>query len=1044
MKTKHIPLIGLLIGLLFAAAQARPVDLLQRYPTTLTTGDTGPDAARPWEFNATDIFRLSQFTLAVGKDLRVQSGPADLGLAHCHDGAVWAVVIPRDGGKLTSSAAAQPERIAHIWLRFHPKEISRLFPSETVSEPGAANLVSQMRRIAGVKFTSSWHAGMNAMIPEPKDLTVDVDVEGGPRRFFMVNQDAQTAEYVAAFEKRFVKPPPPFAPAQAEEAFDKLWDAFDRDYAMFVLRPDVDWAKLRDEYRPKALAAKSAYEFADVCAEMLRPLRDLHIWLKLAGADVPVFNRPRSANSNPSAHAAILGELHQAGRNVSWTVTPDKIGYLVIHGWSDPAIPAQCDEALEEMRDTRGLIVDVRLNGGGSEDQALEVAGRFLAKEFVYAYSRFRNGPNHTNLTQKSERAVHPRGPWRYNRPVVLLIGQKCMSSNESFIAMMSGDPDLVTMGDHTCGSSGNPRIVLLPFDMTVSVPRWIDYLPDGTPLDERGVTPQVRFKPTPGAFSGQRDDLLTAALERLRALPLPAQPIPGPVAGSAAAGGPENLRRPADSLPDHSADAAAEAHDASRPKVISVSPPADAQEVPARTDLRVRFDNPMDPLSLKLNWDAGGFFDFEVPQYDTNRNEFVIPMHLAPGVLHQVVVNSPFIKQPLGESRKQWPLDGFQSTNQHLAGLFAWRFRTAAATPPADAKPPKPTAVVPPSASEVARLTFAEIQFDQPMAPPSQAFPYLVSPAGTDRPELIPSLQYDAAKHTFRLPLVLKASQKAKFTIAGFRSAAGVPAEPIKLEYRSSADDFSKADQARIDSAAKEPRLLDLLASMREARSRLTSLSERVQTLSAHQDNGLFVSLQSESAAFKWQKPDRFFADASQPMLSCTVFRIGCDGQNWWWDTKDKLTLCPVGDMHTLHVCLCDPFELTRLTPAAAASESALAYAGLRKAGAAQFPVVENWSPGDLTEWWIDPQSFLPVEVKAYSGYGLWRTRFLYNAINEPLPAEAFAVPKLPGISPVPDDALNADYTNRFVNVRDGSDGRLSVRWGRTGPKGRSSSGLN
>jgi hypothetical protein len=55
------------------------------------------------------------------------------------------------------------------------------------------------------------------------------------------------------------------------------------------------------------------------------------------------------------------------------------------------------------------------------------------------------------------------------------------MSSNESFIAMMSGSRNVTIMGDRTCGSSGNPKIVKLPLDMTVSVPRWIDYLPDGT-----------------------------------------------------------------------------------------------------------------------------------------------------------------------------------------------------------------------------------------------------------------------------------------------------------------------------------------------------------------------------------------------------------------------------------------------------------------------------------------------------------------------------------------------------------------------------------
>lgn len=317
--------------------------------------------------------------------------------------------------------------------------------------------------------------------------------------------------------------------ADAQAVFDKLWEAFERDYAMFVLRPNVDWQKQRDTYRPRALEAKSAAELADTCAEMLRPLRDMHIWLTLAGTNVPVFERPLKPNSNPSAHSAILGGIHDEGQGVHWAVTDDKIGFISIDSWrtgvSDP-----CQTTLEKMRDTRGLVVDVRMNFGGSEDEGMEFASCFLTNEFIYAYCCFRNGPSHTNLTEKIARGVVPRRLWRYDRPVVLLIGQKCISSNESFVGMMTGDPDLTTMGDHTAGSSGNPEILDLPLQMTVSVPRWIDYLPDGTLLDEKGFLPQVPFASVAGALEGNRDDLLSAALARLRQNPLPPKPISGPV----------------------------------------------------------------------------------------------------------------------------------------------------------------------------------------------------------------------------------------------------------------------------------------------------------------------------------------------------------------------------------------------------------------------------------------------------------------------------------------------------------------------------------
>jgi len=753
--------------ILFLALSAMPliaepigVDLLQRYPTKLTAGDTAPENARSWEFTGADIFHLSHFKFEVRNELRVETGSADLGIGHCSDGAVWAVVIPHDGGTLTCQGTNH-EAVATIWLRFHPGEIARLFPPETVSANGSTNLASQMRRIANHKMISSWQADEKAMIPEPKDLTVDIDTQNGWRRFFDVDTAAQTAQYWDAFEKRAVPSPAVITTNATAAAFDQLWETYDKQYAMFVLRPEVDWVKLRDEYRPRAIASQSATEFAEVCADLLKPLRDLHIWITLEGEYVPVFNRPRNANSNPDAHQSILGSLHHIGRNVQWAVTGDKIGFIAIYGWDGPDLPDQCQQALEQMRETRGLIVDVRLNGGGGEDLAREFAGRFVEKDFIYAYSQFRNGPNHTNLTEKIARTIKLGGPWRYNRPVVLLIGQKCMSSNESFIGMMTGDPDVTTMGDHTCGSSGNPQMLNPYPGLTVSMPQWIDHLPDGTVLDEHGFQPQVPFTPASGAFSGSRDDLLTAALERLRSAPLPEKPISGPAFMT----GEE-----------------AEVQDESRPKVVSVFPADGAQSVEAATELRIKFDRPMDPLTVKLDWKSGGIRECEFPSYDVQKYEFTIPVHMIQGMTEEIEVNNP-MGGTLRFARAYYPRDGFESADHRLARLYRWKFNTEKPTAvAAGAIPPRVLKISPTPGSTIPYRTFLEVQFDQPMKSPADAPPSLPEPTGMAESALIAKSGYDAATHTFRLPLLLKPNNKAKLELAGFCSATGIDAEPLKL----------------------------------------------------------------------------------------------------------------------------------------------------------------------------------------------------------------------------------------------------------------------
>ncbi|MBU6400988.1 MAG: hypothetical protein KGS61_11765, partial [Verrucomicrobia bacterium] len=115
----------------------RNIDLLRRYPTTLTAGAVQPDQARPWQFGPEDVFQLSRFCLQVGDQLKVETGPAKLGIGYCRDGAVWAIVIPAEGGKLSRFGVGASEDIAHVWLRFHPRQIDRLFPPTTVSAASA-------------------------------------------------------------------------------------------------------------------------------------------------------------------------------------------------------------------------------------------------------------------------------------------------------------------------------------------------------------------------------------------------------------------------------------------------------------------------------------------------------------------------------------------------------------------------------------------------------------------------------------------------------------------------------------------------------------------------------------------------------------------------------------------------------------------------------------------------------------------------------------------------------------------------------------------
>jgi hypothetical protein len=276
------------------------------------------------------------------------------------------------------------------------------------------------------------------MVPEKGIVTVDLETREGPRRFFSIDTAKSIATYTDVFSTRPVPVAKNLDQETALRVFDTVWSAFDREYAMFAVKPEVDWPKLRDKFRARVPAVKDNLKLADLLAEMLGHLKDLHVGVRVGDLDVSVYQRARPLNANRLALPSLLGPVTIAGHDLSWCITDDRIGYIAIDRLADPELPRFFNEALEKMEQTRGLIIDLRYNGGGSEPLGLEIAGSFLDQERVYAKSQYRNGPRHTDLDVPKSRICRPKDPWHYVAPVIVLQGQRTMSSAEALVLMLS------------------------------------------------------------------------------------------------------------------------------------------------------------------------------------------------------------------------------------------------------------------------------------------------------------------------------------------------------------------------------------------------------------------------------------------------------------------------------------------------------------------------------------------------------------------------------------------------------------------------------
>lgn len=303
------------------------------------------------------------------------------------------------------------------------------------------------------------------------------------------------------------------------KVFDDFWRAMDSQYSYFFLKTNVDWQALRDQYRSQAVQCKSSAELAKVLQDMLSPLHDMHVWIESPVGLIGTVKSSYTFNGNGKVTRAAIDETALCGKFALVGKTKrEGFGYFLMlrQGNATPDLVKQAVTAIDQLKDAPGFIVDLRAANGGNESLAQVIAQRFCAKTTVYAKSKYRNGPAHTDFSRDNQRELKA-GDHPFTKPVVCIIGPGAVSSGEGFVKMMKALPHVTTVGMPTRGASGNPK----PFEfgetgLTVMFSRWVDMLPNGELVEGRGIAPEITVDEPTSAYT-DRDPTLEKALEILR-----------------------------------------------------------------------------------------------------------------------------------------------------------------------------------------------------------------------------------------------------------------------------------------------------------------------------------------------------------------------------------------------------------------------------------------------------------------------------------------------------------------------------------------------
>ena len=302
--------------------------------------------------------------------------------------------------------------------------------------------------------------------------------------------------------------------------FEEYWYKFDRLYPYFEYK-HVDWQAAYAQYRPLADKVTNETQLVALLTRMTTPLKGVHVWFKSPdGQYLSTYDPKRANHPNWSAHALniYVPDLAYYG-GADWGFGHVQgIPYIFIADWKKSALSLDdFDYVLEQYQSSPGLILDVRMNGGGDDKLAYEIAGYFTDVPRLTEYYRYRNGPLPGDLGPPRPRYLQPALGVHYNGRVMLLIGPDSFSSTENFIAAMQTLPNVTTVGATTGGASGCPETFALGDGWTYSVPVCYDMTADRQVIEWRGIQPQIEVSASQADFLRGDDPVLDAALKLLR-----------------------------------------------------------------------------------------------------------------------------------------------------------------------------------------------------------------------------------------------------------------------------------------------------------------------------------------------------------------------------------------------------------------------------------------------------------------------------------------------------------------------------------------------
>ncbi|WP_304644597.1 S41 family peptidase, partial [uncultured Duncaniella sp.] len=210
-----------------------------------------------------------------------------------------------------------------------------------------------------------------------------------------------------------------------------------------------------------------------VCADMLDELKDGHVNLS-APFNTSYYRKwwsdyPQNFSERLIEESYFNFNYRQTG-GMKFGILSENIGYIYYSSFSNPVGEGNLDNVLYFLKNTQGLIIDVRDNGGGNLTNVETLVSRFITRPTVVGYISHKTGPGHNDFSEPFEIEYKPaaEGRIRWGKPVIVLANRSTFSAANNFVSVMKLLPGVRVVGATTGGGSGMPYSSELPCGWSV------------------------------------------------------------------------------------------------------------------------------------------------------------------------------------------------------------------------------------------------------------------------------------------------------------------------------------------------------------------------------------------------------------------------------------------------------------------------------------------------------------------------------------------------------------------------------------------------